>query len=506
MPRKTLPLVLCIAAGVLSPAGRSHGQGIERKADEKRIHQVDKSWLAGTLQPSPDNRRFAYVVQKGRVDPKTRRPGPAAKEKKMKLFVVLDGKPQEKTYEDIGPDFLFSPDSKHFAYAARQGKEVFLVVNGVELTKYDDVLRHSVAFSPDSRRLAYLAVKEKKCYAVVQPAGGQAGAEEQGPYDDLAAETTVFSPDSKHLAWAARVGEKWFLVLDKKKQKACDGIIDGSVKFSADGRRLAYAAVFDGRWCVVLDGKGMTRHDNVGQITLSPDGRRLAYAGREEDKQYVVLDEKRGSPYDGIVPESLAFSADGKRFGYMVETTKRKQFLVVDGKEVGKQYANVLQGPLFSPDGTKLIYIARGEEKKQFVVVAGPGGQAGGREHERYDRVGGGSIAFSPDGKRMAYAAMNNRQWFVCVDERVGRAYGLVKGITFTPDSRHVVYAAQKGRHQIVVVGRNEGLTYQRILSLYRGPGVVFDSGTEFRYLAGIKHGIFAVREKIVIKKAAAAN
>ena len=77
-----------------------------------------------------------------------------------KQFVVVDGK-EGKQYESIGEGTLiFSPDSKHLAYMARESTKTypFVVVDGNEGNEYEGIGGWSLKFSPDSKHVAY-AVK-----------------------------------------------------------------------------------------------------------------------------------------------------------------------------------------------------------------------------------------------------------------------------------------------------------------------------------------------------------
>ena len=98
-----------------------------------------------------------------------------------------------------------------------------------------------------------------------------------------------------------------------------------------------------------------------------------------------------------------------------------KRFVVVDGQ--GKQYDRIeKQSLVFSPDSRRMGYVARGDGK-WFVVVDG-------QEKRQYDLRGDApgympgihrsdiSFAFSPDSQRVGYLAHSGWGKFVVVDGR----------------------------------------------------------------------------------------
>ena len=55
------------------------------------------------------------------------------------------------------------------------------------------------------------------------------------------------------------------------------------------------------------------------------------------------------------------------------------------------------------------------------------------------------SIALSPDGKRIAYGALEGGKWRVVVDGREGAPFSAVRQVAFSPDGSHVAYQAMDG-------------------------------------------------------------
>jgi hypothetical protein len=72
-------------------------------------------------------------------------------------LVVVDGK-EQKQYDGTG-SLVFSPDSKHVAYAAKADNKWFVVVDGKEGKSYDElVTQASIIFdSPESLHFLVLA-------------------------------------------------------------------------------------------------------------------------------------------------------------------------------------------------------------------------------------------------------------------------------------------------------------------------------------------------------------
>jgi roadblock/LC7 domain-containing protein len=110
------------------------------------------------------------------------------------------------------------------------------------------------------------------------------------------------------------------------------------------------------------------------------------------------------------------------------------------------------------------------------VVVDG----AGGKE---FDGIMAGTPVFSPDSKRVAYAAERGDKWVVVVDGAEGKEFdGIMAGTpVFSPDSKRVAYAPERGNKRMAVVDGVEGKEYEAFL---KGSRLVFDSPSQFHTLA----------------------
>jgi Tol biopolymer transport system component len=120
-----------------------------------------------------------------------------------------------------------------------------------------------------------------------------------------------------------------------------------------------------------------------------------------------------------------------------------------------------------SPDGKRVAYAAN-IGKKWLVVVDGKAGP----------EVDGGKfsappgLSFSPDGKRFAYTAKTGNQWSVVVDGQAGASYDGIgpDSLVFSPDSSRVAYIARTGKRMVSVIDGRPSAEYEEIRGLVFSP------------------------------------
>ncbi|MBI3921825.1 MAG: hypothetical protein HY318_10455 [Armatimonadetes bacterium] len=210
-------------------------------------------------------------------------------------------------------------------------------------------------------------------------------------------------------------------------------------------------------------------------------------------KSFVVKETSLGPRPPKLDQFSIVLSPDSRRIAYLraekgkkplivspdlreiadPESSKGKESLVVDGKP-GRFYDEV-ELVSFSPDSRRVAYAAS-EGDASFVVVDRVEGrkftvkgdvgekEEGGEEENENDTPGIRSISFSPDSQRCAYVVCEGGQCFLMCDGLEGKKYKDISCFAFSPDSRHLAYIAKRALKQFVVIDDNEGIEYDAVI------------------------------------------
>jgi WD40 repeat protein len=385
----------------------------------------------------------------------------------------------------------FSPDGKRLAGASpvrRQGVTVWDAQTGQELFILEGA-GWRVVYSPDGKHLASASYGEDRTVKVWDAQTGQELFTLQGhsgPVQDVA-----YSPDGKRLAstggqgdnsvkvWDAQTGQELLTLKGHTGWVSC-------VVFSPDGKRLASGS-FD-QTVKVWDaqtGQELLTHKGhsafVFGVAFSPDGRHLASASEDRTvKVRLAQAVQKALTLNGQAGPvaSVAFSPDGKR---LVSTGSTGSPVLREGKgkvwdaQTGQELL-ALQGAfrsvVFSPDGKRLASAAtvpgisepgkpkavepKGQAVELKVWDAQTGQELLALRLKEWLGIGGGfSVAFSPDGKRLASGGTafgrdlrsptaELKVW----DAQTGRELLTVQGpsdsVAFSPDGTRLVGASNK--------------------------------------------------------------
>jgi hypothetical protein len=140
-------------------------------------------------------------------------------------------------------------------------------------------------------------------------------------------------------------------------------------QFSPDSKKVAYIALRDRRVYAVVDGAEGRGYDGVANLLFSSDGK-MAYIVARDKKQCVVLNGVESKKdYDGVVPDNLAFSPDGKHIAYEARLGE-KPFFVIDETPT-KEHAGSMKGSRLTWDSPTSLHalVLKGDKEKEKDVV-----------------------------------------------------------------------------------------------------------------------------------------
>ena len=228
----------------------------------------------------------------------------------------------------------------------------------------------------------------------------------------------------------------------------------------------------------MVNGEEGEPYDYLGATTgihFSPDGGRLAYAALVGSKWRLVVND--------ISPLPLG-EGQGVRASQIESHNPHPSSLPTNLRSVpgeGTLYDN-LGNLAFSPDGKQLAYGALAG-KKWCVVVDG-------REGKPFEAIAADSLQFSPDGARLAYVAQSGGKWSVVAGSHEGKAYDNLGTLHFSPNGKRLAYSASTGTATMVVLDGREGPSFDRV----GGNTLVFSLDNQhFGYIAKLGRATFAV-------------
>ena len=371
---------------------------------------------------SPDSSHFAYIA---RLGDKESEPGKGFStlscREECKSIVVFDNegsKQYDTPYGNGVSEIIFSPDSKHFAYVAREADKQFVVFNGIKGKEYEEV--DWLTFSSNSEHFTYVAREGKRDKSESFSVFNDIESERYG-----SVQNPIISKDSNRLAY---IINRSSIIIDGKLGKEYEYVhIEGdegyyfnvpSPIFSNDSKKIAYGAKDSGGYFIVINDEEGKRYELVSDLKFSPDSQHYVYIAKEDGDEFIVYDNSEGEKHDSysllkgsIKREEIIFSPDSSHFAYV---------MIGDCKTVGTR-----------PDMREIC--------KNFIFYD---------DHKIEENGYVRSIVFSPDSKHFAYIKENTETegHHVVMDSNEGKVYDSIYGkISFTPDSNNIGYGALLG-------------------------------------------------------------
>ncbi|MEM7395809.1 MAG: hypothetical protein AAF492_26040, partial [Verrucomicrobiota bacterium] len=320
-----------------------------------------------------------------------------------------------------------------------------------------------------------------------------------GPWDDLGfkRDCVVYSPDGNDLAYGVLYNKRQFVVRDdravvypethpprflhngsiflmgKKSRGNYEIVFDDRVYYprmeergytpkilySADNRHCVFVAEeADGRVAVVHDGVRYPPFADITGMKPSADFSRVIYWARQEARPEVpyrlVVNDKM-SKLSAINPQEVVLPNEGGRFAF-VDRQDRDSVRLVTDRFTTPFYSRV-KDIAFSPDGKRLAYSAlrKGEVSYWQAFIDGkeqryPNFEKLIDDRSSYSRI---KLHWSPNGKDLAMELKyDSREIGVFFNGRLGPMLEQVEELCFSADGRHIAYTGKTSKERQPVV------------------------------------------------------
>jgi len=280
-------------------------------------------------------------------------------------------------------------------------------------------------------------------------------------------------PSQEKIAYVYESEEGFKVCLNIDCGPYVDRVARGMPVVSPNGKHVAAVVQKGGDARVMLGGAMSEAYDRVYDLRFSPDSMILAYIAQKDDAFFVYLNQDRQQSFAAIDPEQgLVFSRDSNHLAYVASGDGQSWHLVKNG-EPGPAYEQI-KHVTFSPDSKRLAYAAKKEGK--WHLVEGDDMGPGYVEIKR--------VQFGPDSDQLVYAARDDDGAFMVLDGKKSKTFGHLPGEpVFSRDGERLAYAvAEQRRGDVrmrIVVDGETGPAFHRIGAYLFSP-----DGKQFAYMA----------------------
>jgi hypothetical protein len=253
------------------------------------------------------------------------------------------------------------------------------------------------------------------------------------------------TPDRARAVEVRQSGDRQWLVVDGHASRAYRFVAAHDLAFDATGRRVAFAAETSEapeKWVVVADFVEGRAWDAVAGLRFGPRGTRFAYAALDGERWQWIVDGVPQRPFDEVDPDSVTFSPDGRRVGYVASD--------------GACHRTVIDAAL-GPCNPRVVALSLADDARRDVrLVADEGDGTDGHLFVGQERVldvpRALGLEVDTGATRWAVRAQGDRGVFVVVDGVRGAPHADVEPPVFSANGAHVGYVAHDGARSVVVV------------------------------------------------------